>query len=124
MIMTRAWTRWQDWVAVVLGLYTLLSPIWVHTAARVTLTLIILGAVLALTGLWSLAAPGAVASEYVHMVIGALLFISPWVMRFSGPNFIGAHWTAWIVGVLAVIVGAAALPEATATHRAGLAGQH
>jgi hypothetical protein len=124
MIMTRAWTRWQDWVAVVLGLYTLLSPIWVHTAPRVTWTLIVLGAVLALTGLWSLAAPGAVASEYVHMVIGALLFISPWVMRFSGPNFIGAHWTAWIVGVLAVIVGAAALPEANATHRAGLAGQH
>lgn len=120
--MTRSWTRWQDYVALVLGVYTLLSPLWVTTSSRVAWTLIVFGGLLALTSLWSLAAPAVVSSEYLHIVLGVLLFISPWVMRFSSPTFVGAHWTAWVIGVLAVLVGAAAVPEATAAHR-GLASQ-
>jgi hypothetical protein len=34
----------------------------------------------------------------------------------------GASWTSWVGGVLAVVVGASALPSANAEHR--LAGQH
>jgi hypothetical protein len=123
MVMTRPWTRWQDYVVLVLGIYTLLSPLWVQTSTRAMWTLIVFGALLALTSLWSLAAPGSVSAEYVHVALGVLLFISPWAMRFAGPNMVGAHWTAWIVGVLTVIVGAAAVPEATAARR-GLAAGH
>jgi len=71
--------------------------------------------------LWSLAQPGSVASEYVHGVLGVLLFISPWVFAYSYLG--GAAWTSWVAGVLTVAVAAAAVPEATAEHK-GLAGQH
>jgi len=75
---------------------------------------------LAITGLWSLAVPGSAASEYVHIVLGVLLFLAPWVLGYSA--LAGASWTSWIGGILAVIVGATALPSANAEHR--LAGQH
>ena len=64
--------------------------------------------------------PGSVASEYVHVVLGVLLFIAPWVLGYSA--LVGASWTSWIGGILAVLVGATAVPSATAEHR--LAGQH
>jgi hypothetical protein len=38
---------------------------------------------LAITGLWSLAVPGSAASEYVHIVLGVLLFLAPWVLGYS-----------------------------------------
>ena len=86
--------------AVVIGVLTLLSPIVVATNAAALWTLIVFGVLIAATGLWSLASPGSVASEYVHAVLGVLLFISPWVLGFS--TLMGASWTAWIAGVLTV----------------------
>ena len=118
---TKAWQRWQDWAAVVVGVLVALSPIVFTTSTAALWTLIVLGALIALTGLWSLSAPGSVASEYVHVVLGVLLFISPWVLGYS--NLGGASWTSWIGGGLAVIVGLVAVPEAQHQHR-GLAGQH
>ncbi len=111
----RTWSRPQDWAALVIGVLVALSPIVVTTSAAAVWTLVVLGVVLALTSLWSLAAPGSVASEYVHGVLGVLLFIAPWVMAYSA--LAGAAWTSWIGGVLAVIVAATALPAATAEHR-------
>ena len=119
---TRPWMRWQDWGAVVLGAYLVLGTIWTSTNGRAMSTMIVLGALLVIAGLWSLAMPGSMASEYAHMLLGVLLFISPWVLSYTA--FSGAAWTSWIVGVLAVIVGAAALPEANAAHRGTIAGQH
>lgn len=118
---TKAWHRWQDWAALVIGVLTALSPIVVATNVAAIWTLIVFGVLIALAGLWSLAAPGSVASEYVHVVLGVLLFIAPWVLGYAA--FGGASWTSWIAGVLAVVVGAVAVPEATTEHR-GLVGQH
>ena len=61
------------------------------------------------------------ASEYVHIGLGVLLFISPWVLSYAHLN--GAAWTSWVIGGLAVAVGAAAVPVATTAHH-GMAGQH
>lgn len=119
--MTRTWRRWQDWAALVIGVLTLLSPIVVSTDTAALWSLIVFGVLIAATALWSLAQPGSVASEYVHAVLGVLLFISPWVFGYSDMN--GAAWTSWIAGVLTVAVGLAAVPAAQADHR-GFAGQH
>lgn len=117
----KPWTRWQDWVAVVLGAYTMLATLWTQTTGNAVSAMLVLGALLLASGVWSLASPGSMTSEYAHMLLGVLLFISPWVLGFSGLT--GAAWTSWVVGVLAVAVGAAALPSANATgHR--VAGQH
>jgi uncharacterized membrane protein HdeD (DUF308 family) len=107
-----------------LGVVALLSPLWMDTDNAAMWTMIILGALVALDGLASLAVPGQVYSEGIQIVLGALMFISPWVMSYT--NLDGIAWSSWIIGALTVIAGAAALPVAQAAHRAGsgVAGQH
>jgi uncharacterized membrane protein HdeD (DUF308 family) len=85
--------------------------------------MIILGALVALDGLVSLAAPGQVYGEGIQIVLGVLMFVSPWVISYT--EFTGISWTSWIIGALTVIAGAAALPLAQAAHRTGggVAGQ-
>jgi hypothetical protein len=117
----RAWTRWQDWAEVVLGVVAVLSPLWLTTDSTVTWTLIVLGALILIDGLVSLAMPGVVMGEYVQIVLGVLLFVSPWVMGFTAMT--GAMWSAFIIGALTAIAGAVALPAANTAHR-GVAGQH
>ena len=115
------WTRWQDWGAVVIGVLIALSPLVTANDTASLWTRVVFGVLLAASGLWSLSQPESVASEYVHIALGVLLFIAPWVMRYT--DLSGAAWTSWVGGVLAVLVGAAALPAAQATHR-GILGQH
>jgi hypothetical protein len=120
----RPWTRPYDWAEVVLGVVAVLSTIWMDTDNAAMWTMIVLGALVALDGLASLAVPGQVYSEGIQIVLGVLMFISPWVMSYT--DFSGISWTSWIIGALTVIAGAAALPVAQAAHRAGsgMAGQH
>ncbi|GAB3908171.1 SPW repeat protein [Kibdelosporangium lantanae] len=117
----RAWTRWQDWAEVVLGVVAVLSPLWLTTDSTVTWTLVVLGALILIDGLVSLAMPGVVMGEYVQIVLGVLLFISPWVMGFT--DMTGAMWSAFVIGALTAIAGAVALPAANTAHQ-GMAGQH
>lgn len=117
----RPWTRPHDWAEVVLGVVAVLSPIWMDTDNAAMWTMIILGALVALDGLVSLAMPGVIYGEAVQIVLGVLMFISPWVIGYTG--FSGISWTSWIIGALTVIVGAAAFPVAQAASR-GTAGQH
>jgi uncharacterized membrane protein HdeD (DUF308 family) len=120
----RPWTRPYDWAEVVLGVVAALSTIWMDTDNAAMWTMIVLGVLVALDGLASLAAPGQVYGEGIQIVLGVLMFISPWVMSYT--EFNGISWTSWIIGALTVIAGAAALPVAQAAHRAGsnVAGQH
>ncbi|OJY49654.1 MAG: hypothetical protein BGP03_18135 [Pseudonocardia sp. 73-21] len=118
---SKAWTRWQDWAALVIGVLAALSPLVVATSAAAAWALVVLGVLIAAAALWSLAAPGSVASEYAHVVFGVLLFVSPWVFTYS--DLSGAAWTSWVAGVLAVIVGGTAVPAASARHRS-IAGQN
>lgn len=119
--MTKAWTRWQDWAEVVLGVIVLLSPLVVDTTSGAMWTMIVLGALIAIDGLVSLAMPAMVYGEWFQMVLGVLLFISPWVIGYT--DMTAASWTSWVAGVLTVAAGAMALPVANAAH-SGLAGSH
>jgi SPW repeat len=58
----RPWTRLQDWGTLIAGLYAALSPIWVSTSGErdAFWALIVLGALLAVTALFSLGLPGVV----------------------------------------------------------------
>ncbi|WP_024877285.1 SPW repeat protein [Saccharomonospora piscinae] len=117
---TRSWSRPHDFAELVLGVVLALSPIWFDTNTAATWTMVVLGALIALDGLVSLAMPSLVYGEAVQVVLGALVFISPWVMSYT--EFTGASWASWIIGGLTVVAGVAALPVANAAHRT--AGQH
>jgi hypothetical protein len=119
--MAKRWMRWQDWAAVALGVIAALSVFWLETSRAAMWSLLVFGVLLIVSGLWSLAMPGSVASEYVHIGLGVLLFISPWVLDYL--TYPAAAWTSWVIGVLAVAVGAAAIAVVTTAHR-GMAGQH
>jgi hypothetical protein len=98
-----------------------LSVLRLETSQAAMWSLLVFGVLLILSGLWSLAMPGSVASEYVHIGLGVLLFISPWALGYL--SYPAAAWTSWVIGALAIVVGAAAVPVALSAHR-GVAGQH
>lgn len=51
--------------------------------------------------------------DWLNLLIGIWLFISPWVMGYVGSNA-AANWNAWILGVAIVVFSAIAvsLPQA------------
>lgn len=103
------WTRWQDWVTLVVGAYAALAPIWTETDTNTTRTMVGLGVVTALVSLWSLARPEDRISEYAHVVMGLLFFVAPWVVGFTDLNAMA--YTAWAVGLISVVMGLWATPE-------------
>ncbi|MEO3872946.1 SPW repeat protein [Nonomuraea sp. B12E4] len=111
----KAWSRWQDWVLLVAGIYAALSPIWVNSASGAMPSLIVLGALTAITSLVSLTYPGTVATEWLNTLWGVLLFIAPWVLTYTQSQ--GASWTSWVVGVIAVVLSLTAVPVSRAAHR-------
>ncbi len=110
----KKWTRWQDWAAIVVGLYAVLSTAWTAHAGMSVALMIIFGGLLVISGLVNLAMPGMPAVEWAQAVVGLLLFLSPWFGSYTGAS--GAAWTSWITGAIAVIVTAAALKPSTAEH--------
>jgi hypothetical protein len=118
----KKWAHPQDFVALAVGVYAVLSPIWTTTTNKATTTMIVLGIVTAGLALLSLARPGLVA-EGLMALMGALFFISPWVMSFHGTHPMA--WTAWIVGGLTFLVGASDISLAKMSHHGGgLAASH
>jgi hypothetical protein len=103
MLTVKRWSRWQDWVALVAGVYAALSFLWTPGEREVTGTLIALGALLALVSMWSLFLPGVIASEWAHGVVGVLFIIAPGVMSYTDVTM--AAWTSWVVGTIALALG-------------------
>ncbi|WP_433337983.1 SPW repeat protein [Spirillospora sp. CA-294931] len=92
---------WQDGVALVAGLAALLAPpLWADDAGEQPL--MVLGALLALAGLYSLLG-AAGPSAWTATAFALLIFVSPWAFGFTGED--AAAWTAWIAGGVAAIVG-------------------
>ena len=113
--------RMQDYGTLIAGAYAALSPIWTSTTGEsgALWTLIVFGALLTGTALVSLARPDVRATESLTVVLGALLFIAPWVFGYA--DLEGASWTSWIVGVIAAALGGSVL---VAGNRAQQATQH
>lgn len=110
----KKWTRWQNWVAVAAGLYAALATMWTAPAGASVAVMIVLGVLLIIAGLWDLAVPRLVSMEWIEAVLGALLFISPWVAMYA--TSAGAAWSSWICGGVAIIVGLWAVRPAMQMH--------
>jgi hypothetical protein len=116
------WTHPQGLAALVAGVYAALSPIWTtHPDGKAMATMITLGVITALLALVSLASPGRIAFEGLVALMGVLFIISPWVMSFTpGGGFTAFAWTAWIVGVVALVAGAADVQVTRTEQHRGL----
>lgn len=116
--------RPQDWLALLVGIYAFLSPIWTTTTSKASSTMIVLGVLTALAALASIVWPGLVFGEGAMAILGVLFFISPWVMGFHS-TVMGMAWTAWIVGAVTFALGLWSLPQSNRVHHgSGIAHQH
>ena len=105
--------RWQDWVNLVLGIWLILSP-WILGFSGTPAAMwnaVIVGVVVGLMALMHLRG-GPLWEEWVNVVLGIWLILSPWILGFSG--MANALWNAVIVGVL---VGALALSATRETPK-------
>ncbi|RMI30969.1 SPW repeat protein [Nocardia stercoris] len=104
-------TRAADSLAVILGILVAISPSWLDHSTRSMWTMIVLGALIALTGLAQMARPAMTELDYAMGLFGVLLFIAPWVMNYH--DLTGSAWWSWIVGVITVLAALAAMPQMT-----------
>lgn len=112
--MDSKWTRWQDWTVLVVGVVAALAAIWTGVTGAGMAAMVVLGVLLAVTAIWSLASPEAIASEWVHAVLGVALIASPWV--FSYTDMRGAAWTSWLAGLVSVGAALWAIPASREVH--------
>jgi len=99
-----AWKRWQDWGNVALGIILFIAA-FAYAAAAMPMaeyTFIVIGVLLFAIGLYLLANPRATLGEWAQVVLGILVFISPWVFGFASLS--PTNYIAWVVGVLAVVL--------------------
>lgn len=115
----KKWTRWQDWVAVVAGLYAALATLWTTPAGASLILMLVFGILLVASGVWNLAQPGMVVTEWVQLALGVLLFISPWIGFYAAQT--GVAWTSWIAGAVALIVSALAIQPSSRVHHEAIA---
>jgi hypothetical protein len=116
----KAWTRWQDWCKLVIGVLLFLSPWFFSTTGNTSSSwdAWIIGIVTVIVALWGLALlntnSSELVSEWASLVLGVWLFIAPWVLGFA--TIAAAAWTAWILGILLVIASIWVLAQSRGTH--------
>lgn len=107
MSTVRPWTPWQDWVNVVLGAYLALAPLW--TAGAPAGWFVTLGILAIVVGLWAAGTASAKSAEWVQIILGAVVFLSPWLGGFAAAA--AAAWTAWIIGIALIVFAAVAMSQ-------------
>lgn len=102
--------RWQDWLALALGLWLLVSP-WLlgYSALQAaTWNAVILGVGIAVFAGAALAKPAS-WEEWINLALGVWLVISPWVLGFSDAT--AATWNQVIVGLIVAADAAFAMTQ-------------
>ncbi|MFP5313235.1 MAG: SPW repeat protein [Actinomycetes bacterium] len=107
----KKWYRWQDYVTVAAGVFTAIAVLFTRQQSMSTTLMILFGGLLVVSGIINLAMPGVPAMEWVQAALAALLVLSPWLGTYTGA--MGAAWTSWIAGAIALVVTAAAIKPST-----------
>jgi len=103
-----AWKRWQDWVIVVLGVLLFITPLGTPfvfggvATASAAYTAYAMGVLIAAIGLFLLANPAKVVGEWIEVLLGVVLVVSPFLLGFSGVVVVA--YTAWIIGAPAILL--------------------
>lgn len=104
--------------ALVAGIYAALSPIWTLDPVdnKAMVTMITLGIITAALALASVYRPGVVSVDALIALMGVLFLVAPFVMDFR-TGFTALAWTAWIVGAVSLVAGAAEFQLTRSEHR-------
>ncbi|GAA3722427.1 hypothetical protein HDA32_000857 [Spinactinospora alkalitolerans] len=107
--------RWDDWGVVVAGVAAAVSWIWHGMLGIGAASMVLLGVLMVLTAVMSITRPGLITTEAVTLVLGVLMFLTPWLFGFA--DTAPAAWTGWVVGAVVVVMGLIGLPLSNAVHR-------
>ncbi len=104
MISRKVWKIDLDTVESVVGLWLFFSPWVLMPAASMSNILIVavLGLLVAADGLWAVAKPDLRSPEWVMVLLGIGVGVSPWLMGTMGET--AMVWNAWIVGAALVVL--------------------
>ena len=111
----QTWTRWQNWVNVVLGIILFVSP-WYTVTWRYSTSswnAWILGVLIVIMALAAAAAPRYPVTSWINIFLGLWVFISPWLLGFT--LLTGMDWTAWIIGALVFLIAIWAVSQASSS---------
>jgi hypothetical protein len=115
----RAWTRWQDWATVLLGVILVATPFVYETTSDVVAswTAFVMGGLMIVIGLFAASMEEPTAGiEGIPLFLGLALFAMPWVLNFTSATEMA--WMTWIVATLVALNAAAellVLPQQTTT---------
>jgi hypothetical protein len=90
-----AWKHWQDWVIVVLGVLLFIAPLGTPfvfggvATATAAYTAYAIGVLIAAIGLFLLANPAKVVGEWIEVLLGVVLVVSPFLLGFP-------VWSLWL----------------------------
>jgi hypothetical protein len=93
--------RWQDWLILIGGIWLFISP-WLFGFSRTNYSWdsFLMGVLLIVFSLMALG-NNRIWEEWVTLIIGAWIFISPWALGFAGaPD----QWNFFIVGGIVFIL--------------------
>lgn len=99
-----AWKRWQDWATILLGVIVIATPFIFGIAldSVAAYCAYAAGGLIALSGIWTASTGEPRASiEWIPAILGAALFVSPWVMSYT--HMPEMSWMSWILGALVVL---------------------
>lgn len=103
--------RWQDWVTLVLGIWLFFSP-WIlsfySAMPDASWNFFVLGVAFVVFGAFGLNLR-TLWEEWVNLVLGIWMIISPWVLQYSGHS--AARDDAVIVGIIVAVMAIWALAD-------------
>jgi len=114
----RQWNRWQFWPTMAAGLVATLGSTMTHDTPGLAMLMMAGPAVLMIAfgfvGLLSVIEPRLAPAGWVVAVLGAILFIAPWVAGFADQA--PSAWTSWVCGGVGIVVGLWAEASARRAH--------
>lgn len=108
--------RWQDWVTLLIGVWVGISP-WVlgySTAGIATANAVVFGIAIVVYSIVELSVP-RVWEEWLMVLAGVWLLISPWVLQFSQST--AAAWDTALTGIAVGILALWAMAQFSSQPR-------
>jgi predicted ferric reductase len=105
MMLSERKSRWQSWVNLILGVILFIAPwysvTWSH--ANSSWDAWICGVLIVVVALGAHFDYAPATISWLNIVLGAWVFISPWVLGFASAASVIA-WSMWIIGALVFIL--------------------
>ena len=102
--------KWEDWMTLLLGAWLIIAPFALNLSGIARTSFFWFGGAIILMSIWAMLRSTSRAPEWLDLLIGVALFVSPWVLGFADQST--ASWNAWIVGGLVALLSGIAIPDA------------